>query len=86
MPEQESVFSYRSLLKDDSRSRDMHEEHKKIAKYVIEQDADRAKEAARFHIHTLIERLRSAQPNVTFDSPLKGSIPLLALQHKEPIK
>lgn len=84
--EQESVFSYRSLLKDDSRSRDMHEEHKKIAKYVIEQDADRAEEAARFHIHKLIERLGSAQPNVTFDSPLRGSMPLLALQHKEPIK
>lgn len=84
--EQESVFSYRSLLKDESRSQAMHAEHKAIAQYVIAQDADRAEQAARFHIRQLIDRLQSAQPSMTFDSPLKGGATLLSLHRSEPGK
>lgn len=80
--EQESVFSYRSLLRDNGRSQAMHSEHRMIAKYVMEQDADRAEEAARYHIRQLIDRL-SAQQAVAYDSPLKGGASLLAAQRKE---
>ncbi len=80
--EQESVFSYRSLLRDHGRGHAMHDEHKVIAKYVIEQDADRAEEAARYHIRQLIDRL-SSQQAAPFDSLLKGGASLLAAQRKE---
>ena len=60
----------------------MHDEHKVIAKYVIEQDADRAEEAARYHIRQLIDRL-SSQQAAPFDSLLKGGASLLAAQRKE---
>ena len=62
--EQESVFSYRSLQQSLNRAVTAHEEHVRIATYVIEGDGDQAEKEARQHIHQLIDRVMKVQiPN-----------------------
>ena len=72
--DQESVFSYRSLINDTGRSKEMNDEHRMIAKYVIEQNPDKAEEAARYHIRQLIDRAEAKQPMVHYNSLLGNKL------------
>ena len=54
--EQEAVFSYRSLRQSPERVLRAHHEHTLIATHVIEGNADSAEDAARQHVHRVIER------------------------------
>jgi len=72
--DQESVFSYRSLINDTGRGKEMNDEHRMIAKYVIEQNPDKAEEAARYHIRQLIDRAEAKQPMVHYNSLLGNKL------------
>ncbi len=58
--EQESVFSYRSLVLDHSRIINAYSEHTSIAQAIIDQNADLAEFYAREHIDQLILRVQNA--------------------------
>ena len=70
--EQEAVFSYRSLRQSPERVLRAHHEHTLIATHVIEGNADSAEDAARQHVHRVIERyleLKITTPQQALISP-----------------
>ena len=56
--EQESVFSYHSLHQSLTRAVNAHQEHIIIADHIIKGEKDAAEEAARKHVHHVIDRFK----------------------------